>query len=1031
MLRQESSNYSPTRFSVTASSGEHDGEAAAGPSYPHNNHTNNNPNTFPGDTSGGHGGSTRQRISQQQLLRHSVGGRASYVSGMRSSTAYAPSMDGTNASTVNGVTPAPMTTGAEANNAHSNALALTPHTGPSPSAPSSPSAGGHYLGTEGDLVPGASSHPNTFSSAQPHVLQPVYTPPQDAGLTPIGEDFVHEVLAMNTMAMEQCYAALGSAANTSMAAATEEPMKILREAFMRLDDTTAQDLPGPLLDQLKATTLNNMGVVECNRGQPRQALSHFEAARQLEENNDMASPSVALNTCAAYNALRMYDKATAAALEAIEMLRALEAQRQRSRRIAHAMARHPNGDPQAAEAEAAALNDTLLLEAAAAPQIAESQNAALWGAAWNNLAVAQINTAREGASKDTSEYTNTLTLFQNAMRATQELLGPQHPMSRTVVETYRAVRLALRNHGAFKQHRTLLRAPLPPVDPREQAWEEEQIEPAAGQTRHNAQVKQRQQLTITFRGEVTGGQKLIERVDGTPYPGAAAEAYQSRRSARAGGGGPRSGRTSSSNRSTSNGRGRGGGGGGGRSASNGKRNGGKKQQQHSSGGSVSGALRGMPHSETLTRASLVYGNPHPLLYSPPPPPPQNESYGASAPPSLAGSARTPQPPPRDSYETAGAASQDGPHRHTSSSGRQDNSARRARPSPPPPSQQHQQQQQQVGGQRPPRDQNSASLRSGPQNSTYYAAQGFVLPPIAQSRRGDAATPSGADEDDMNRTNGTTCSSVFMHVPPPAPPRNGSPGTAGKGNNFINSNYNNTSNDNSAASAAATAARLQQSKMLLLASPTAAAGAADASKRDTAATAAVAAGRGGRPSSSAERANHDHLGSPSENDLLSASVDQQNGHVRSDGDGNDAASHELFQGMWVTADAHYVHRGPRVFGRPVYYTISTTLDVDEEGVAASAAGATAAAPSHSAAENDRHDGSKKVARGESPQTPREAQPGSQASSESAAGRAAPLPTLTYSDSSSGSDRDATAEDDSQPGSHDGSQDGDYHNGEDED
>ena len=862
MLHSESGAYNPTRPSPTASTG---GRGSMINTTPVNG-------TLASDGSRPTS-SARQRMNQQQLLRYSVGGRASYVAGVRRSSSYALPTEAGMTDSVQSLTPLSSTNATPANTA---AASIVPHD----------------AGYEMELM---ATHPTTVSAAS-------YTPPQDTALTVAGEDFVHEVLAMNTMAMELSYAALGSGAaaaspsTPAAAATTEEPMKILHEAFMRLDDSSAQDVPGPLLDQLKATTLNNMGVVECNRGQPRQALSHFEAARQLEENNNMASPSVALNTCAAYNALRMYDKATAAALEAIDMLRALEVQRQRSRRIAAAVARHGEasaaGPPKPRTNDGAVvgaeLDDTLVLEAAAAPQIADSQNAALWGAAWNNLAVAQINTARESASKDTSEYTNTLTLFQNAMRATQELLGTQHPMSKAVVETFRSVRLALRNHGAFKQHRTLLRAPLPPVDPREQAWEEEQVEAAPGQTRHNALVKQRQQLTITFRGEVTGGQKLIERIDGTPYPGAASEAYKCRR-------GGSSGRANSNTRK------------GKRTPSLSSRSG-KRHHRNN------GALRGMPHIETLARASLVYGNPHPLLYTPPLPPPQP-------------------------HEDDGGAHKDavGP-----STTKKRNSARHGCPSPssllpcrqpPPPT--------------------SSSSRTQQEPSS-------MLPPISHGRWRGGGYTSEPDDDEMRRTNETSVSSVFMHDPPLAPRRNEFP------------------------AGAAGAAQLQQPKMLLLASPSSARAPVAADELDgshddcLAATSAFAAAAHGGSNSARDARSPS---TPHSGDEQPLHGEGAAGKDRDTSTHKDQPSHELFQGMWVTADAHYVHRGPLAFGRPVYYTISTTLDVDEDGVA----GENRTGSSSGAAEDERV-----------------ATSASASSSSPEPAKRVTLPTLTYSDSSSSSE-----------------------------
>ncbi|TPP49784.1 hypothetical protein CGC20_20130 [Leishmania donovani] len=623
-------------------------------------------------------------------------------------------------------------------------------------------------------------------------------PPEVPPLTPAAEDFVHEILAMNTLAMEQCYAAIAATSGATLVgaavanstpnvtAASEEPMRILSEAYMRVDETSAQDFPVPLLDELKTTTLNNMGVVECNRGQPRQALSHFEAARQLEENNGMASPSIALNMCAAYNALRMFDKATAAALETIDMLRSLALQRRRNRRLnatatallgGSGLPWHGSGGGAMDGAKDGDTSTTdLLLEAAAAPKIADSQNEALWGAAWNNLAVAQINTAR--GSKDTSEYTNALSLFQNAMRATQELLGMQHPMSKAVVETFRSVRRALRYHGAFKQHRSLLRAPLPPVDPREREWEERQVEVMPGHTRHGTLQQQRQQLTITFRGEVTGGQKVVERLDSTPYPGAASEPYQ-------------------------------------------------KQQ------------RIIPLSSTLCHASAVYGNPHPLLYSPPP----SGQYAESAPLSFSGSVRA-------------------------TVNQYDGSA---------------------------------------------AAPGRAM--------------SAADSSRQGRNRG-----LHSHTT-----RSRSAGVVHSG--------------------AAATSHVQQSKMLLLAAP--ASGVATTTTYYPLEVPSEAVAK------SAE-----HRGP-----MLTPATVQSAWHDAGD---PSAGTHELFRGMWVTADPHYVHRGPRVFGRPAYYTIATTLGVTEDGVGG---GASVAGTGTGAAASTTQTDS----------APRPV-----------------LPTLTYSSSGSEEDNDAEGE-----------------------
>ncbi|KAG5511774.1 hypothetical protein GH5_08085 [Leishmania sp. Ghana 2012 LV757] len=769
---------------------------------------------------------------------------------------------------------------------------------------------------------------------------------EEPPLTPAGEDFVHEILAMNTLAMEQCYAALaatdGAAAGVGAAVATsnpnatatsEEPMRILGEAYMRVDETSAQGLPGPLLDELKTTTLNNMGVVECNRGQPRQALSHFEAARQLEENNGISSPSIALNMCAAYNALRMFDKATAAALEAIDMLRSLELQRRRNHRLTATTAAPLDGSGRPwsccggathrSAKDGDASTTDLLLEAAAAPKIADSQNDALWGAAWNNLAVAQINTAR--GSTDTSEYTNTLSLFQNAMRATQELLGMQHPMSKAVIATFRSVRRALRNHGAFKQHHSLLRAPLPPVDPREQEWEEAQVESIPGRTRHGTLQQQRQQLTVTFRGEVTGGQKMVERLDSTPYPGAVAQPYQRQQRMR----------SASSGRATTTAA---------TSSRNRSRSGNRRQPRPQAG--TSQLLRSMPLSRTLSHASAVYGNPHPLLYSPPPP----GQYMESTPPSFSASARmaaTQYDGPAAaaggaiSFAGSGRQSRDRDQHIRTNSSRDAGMVR----TPPPPRQQQQQQPATVvaargGGRRGKlatagshfsQTAPNPSCTSGyAQNNAASAAAvspppqptrppvSKVLPPLGiPSYTGGAAAPvtSFAERNEVRAatagavpfeytnaafsdTSSSATASLFMHHPPQRPsqaaraaPNRSMPTTTSVG----------------AYSGASGAEHMHQSKLLLLATPSTGVASTSYYPLEVASAPVV-------------NAAEDH--GPASMPLTAPST------VPEDGDPSEGA-HELFRGMWVTVDPHYVHRGPRVFGRPAYY-IATTLDVTEDG-----------------------------------------------------------------------------------------------------
>ncbi|ESL06683.1 hypothetical protein TRSC58_05640 [Trypanosoma rangeli SC58] len=350
------------------------------------------------------------------------------------------------------------------------------------------------------------------------------------------DELLHEVLAMNTLAMQRCNAE-----------ALEEASTILSDAYMKLHNLSSPGSDTRVMDTLRSTTLNNLGVVECHRGQHRQALSHFEAARQLEEKWGSASPSVALNTCAAYNALGMYDKATAAAMETIDMLRTLKLQEE-------------NGNAPTLPVSDSG-NRSLQGTGIA---VAKSDNKALWGAAWHNLAVAQINTARY--TRDPSEHSNAAVLFQNAMRATQELLGGDHPMTKSVTETYRTVRDVLRSYGVYKQHHTMLTVPPRPVDPRDEEDDMERyLQQCVGKSRRRAKEKFHRDLTITFCGEATHGAKLTERLDPRPYPDAVDVAFRCT----------------------------------------------KRKKMPS-------VLRGMMLSGTLLRAGQLYGNPHPLLYSLPP-----------------------------------------------------------------------------------------------------------------------------------------------------------------------------------------------------------------------------------------------------------------------------------------------------------------------------------------------------------------------------------------------------------------------------
>lgn len=417
---------------------------------------------------------------------------------------------------------------------------------------------------------------------------------------PPSEDFIHEVLAINTLAMQR-----------TKVECLEEAMEMLTEVFDKLSKEDAETTVGDLqmLDQLRATTLNNMGVTECRRGQPRKALSHFEGSRQLEEKWNIASPSVVLNTCAAYNTLQIFDKSTSAALETIEMLRTLELQKkwtkkqtkqgEKERRMGLGLLRDVSYAPSSVSSKAhgsgltgggrrgvslassamvpktsaqrlAAKEEKAMLNAAAFPTVARSENAALWGAAWHNLGVAQLNIARQ--AKDPSEYSNALAIFENAMRTTYDKLGIHHPMSIDVTATFRHVRGLLLKNGAYKPHRTMKHAVLPPVDPRVQLLENLKVEPEDGESHTRALENRRKDLSVTFRGEVTGGRKLVERIDPTPYPDGGREAYQQRS--------PR------------------------------------RHRSHRRGGSFPQLLDvplSLPYNPTLIAATKIYGNPHPLL----------------------------------------------------------------------------------------------------------------------------------------------------------------------------------------------------------------------------------------------------------------------------------------------------------------------------------------------------------------------------------------------------------------------------------
>ena len=175
-------------------------------------------------------------------------------------------------------------------------------------------------------------------------------------------------------------------------------------------DTADADVSQQLIDQLKATTLNNISFVVYHKGLFRQAIAHLEAAQELEGRWGIQSGVSAVNACVLYNAVGQYAVASQYALQGIDILRRDAA-------------------------------------AAAATGQGSDERSKLWGAAWHNLAVAQLQLADPTSPLENS---NVLFMFENSMQACQELLGKQHPMTRAVTETYRLMRSELISRGAFK-----------------------------------------------------------------------------------------------------------------------------------------------------------------------------------------------------------------------------------------------------------------------------------------------------------------------------------------------------------------------------------------------------------------------------------------------------------------------------------------------------------------------------------------------------------------------------------------------------
>lgn len=393
---------------------------------------------------------------------------------------------------------------------------------------------------------------NSNRSADGYAMEPYANDSHNSNsnrVPPQAEDLINEVLAMNTLAMQRC-----------KEGSLDEALDILSEAYEKLSTRQEEEEAGSagddrsnsneraggveeeeerlviedaqLLDKLRSTTLNNMGVVECHRGDPQRAIQFFESARALEEGWGIASPALALNACAAYNTLGMYDRATAAALETIEMLRTAAVQKRQEKKRKQQQHLLENGGTalsssrkSAKQRERQRREEEEYLATAGQPKVAESANKALWGAAWHNLAIAQLNTAKANGNRDTTEHSNAFALFRNALRATQDLLGADHPMTREVTESYRAARSTLRKQGAFKQHHTQATAALPPVDPRKRELALRQAPVDPGTTRARSLANHARDLTITLRGDATQQKKFTETMDSTAYPGAAADNY--------------------------------------------------------------------------------------------------------------------------------------------------------------------------------------------------------------------------------------------------------------------------------------------------------------------------------------------------------------------------------------------------------------------------------------------------------------------------------------------------------------------------
>eukprot|EP00742_Colponemidia_sp_Colp-10_P017606 GILJ01020261.1.p1 GENE.GILJ01020261.1~~GILJ01020261.1.p1 ORF type:complete len:797 (-),score=137.16 GILJ01020261.1:221-2440(-) len=279
-----------------------------------------------------------------------------------------------------------------------------------------------------------------------------------------------------------------------------------------------------LNDLLKATTLNNIAFVIYHRGMFREALTHLETAQSLEGRYGIQSPAVAINLCVLQNAVQNYDLATQYALLAIDMLRRTSS------------ASSPTSSPKTAAAkkqeEQADQHDGWRgqdpQEATGLAPTTFEEKKKLWGAAWHNLAVAQLQLADP---KSEQQNSNVRLMFENSISATIELLGREHPMSRAVVESYRIVRKALHERGAYKPQRQLvtgsekgvpmlhtyfseeaLQTQQASAGPRYSAYTGKRI--AAPSHRGNA-IRESKQLSVLLHTKEHI--KYVEKIDSDPY----------------------------------------------------------------------------------------------------------------------------------------------------------------------------------------------------------------------------------------------------------------------------------------------------------------------------------------------------------------------------------------------------------------------------------------------------------------------------------------------------------------------------------